>query len=445
LKPPILIIDDDISVLTTLSAYLRVDYEVYTASDGNEGLSVFQEALPVAVILDMRMPGMRGLEVLKKIKSIEPNTYIIILTAYGTIEDAVEAIKVGADQFLTKPVDAKALDVILKKAVKTEKIQKKYMLLLEKTINQEDKYILDAQTHKALEIMAKNPDTTVLILGPTGSGKGLLAKHIHEKSSRRDQSFLEINCAGLSENLLESELFGHERGAFTDAKTVKKGLMEVADGGTLFLDEIGEMPLSIQAKVLTALETKIFRRVGGTKNIEVDVRIIAATSANILEKMREGKFREDLYYRLNILPITVPPLVNRKTDILNLTTLFLNEFAGKMNKTIKGLTKDAISLLVNYAWPGNIRELKNVIERATILCEENYITVSHLPAELRKRTYTSDPTETMKLAPIEEVVKQHITAVLAHTKGNKAAAARILKMDYKTLMRKIKKYRIPTK
>jgi len=445
LKPPILIIDDDISVLTTLSAYLRVDYEVYTASDGNEGLSVFQEALPVAVILDMRMPGMRGLEVLEKIKSIEPNTYIIILTAYGTIEDAVEAIKVGADQFLTKPVDAKALDVILKKAVKTEKIQKKYMLLLEKTINQEDKYILDAQTHKALEIMAKNPDTTVLILGPTGSGKGLLAKHIHEKSSRRDQSFLEINCAGLSENLLESELFGHERGAFTDAKTMKKGLMEVADGGTLFLDEIGEMPLSIQAKVLTALETKIFRRVGGTKNIEVDVRIIAATSANILEKMREGKFREDLYYRLNILPITVPPLVNRKTDILNLTTLFLNEFAGKMNKTIKGLTKDAISLLVNYAWPGNIRELKNVIERATILCEENYITVSHLPAELRKRTYTSDPTETMKLAPIEEVVKQHITAVLAHTKGNKAAAARILKMDYKTLMRKIKKYRIPTK
>jgi len=406
MKPPILIIDDDSSILEALHEYFKADYEVYTASGGREGVSAFNKTLPAAVILDLRMPDMGGMEVLEEIKSADPNVPVIMLTAY------------------------------------TARLHKNYQYMLGSFNHLREKLILHPHTWNAVNLMSQNPDITVLVTGPTGAGKRVVAELIHRESSRKDAPFVDINCAGLSEGLLESELFGHERGAFTDAKTKKKGLMEIAHGGTLFLDEIGEMPLSVQAKILNAIENKSFRRIGGTENLKVDTRIIAATNADLVSQMKKGRFREDLYYRLNVIPVKLPPLKERKEDIPELTALFLKEFSAKTNKPVQGFTDDAISLLMDYSWPGNIRELKNIIERAVMLCESNRISIHHLPRELRKNIYNSAPHYETSLMTLEEAQKRQIALTLEYTKNNKSEAARILGIHVSTLARKIKAYNL---
>jgi len=442
MKPPILIIDDDSSILEALHEYFKADYEVYTASGGREGVSAFNKTLPAAVILDLRMPDMGGMEVLEEIKSADPNVPVIMLTAYGEIEDAVKAIQYGSEHFLTKPVDLQTLNSMLEKSINTARLHKNYQYMLGSFNHLREKLILHPHTWNAVNLMSQNPDITVLVTGPTGAGKRVVAELIHRESSRKDAPFVDINCAGLSEGLLESELFGHERGAFTDAKTKKKGLMEIAHGGTLFLDEIGEMPLSVQAKILNAIENKSFRRIGGTENLKVDTRIIAATNADLVSQMKKGRFREDLYYRLNVIPVKLPPLKERKEDIPELTALFLKEFSAKTNKPVQGFTDDAISLLMDYSWPGNIRELKNIIERAVMLCESNRISIHHLPRELRKNIYNSAPHYETSLMTLEEAQKRQIALTLEYTKNNKSEAARILGIHVSTLARKIKAYNL---
>jgi len=442
MKPPILIIDDDSSILEALHEYFKADYEVYTASGGREGVSAFNKTLPAAVILDLRMPDMGGMEVLEEIKSADPNVPVIMLTAYGEIEDAVKAIQYGSEHFLTKPVDLQTLNSMLEKSIDTARLHKNYQYMLGSFNHLREKLILHPHTWNAVNLMSQNPDITVLVTGPTGAGKRVVAELIHRESSRKDAPFVDINCAGLSEGLLESELFGHERGAFTDAKTKKKGLMEIAHGGTLFLDEIGEMPLSVQAKILNAIENKSFRRIGGTENLKVDTRIIAATNADLVSQMKKGRFREDLYYRLNVIPVKLPPLKERKEDIPELTALFLKEFSAKTNKPVQGFTDDAISLLMDYSWPGNIRELKNIIERAVMLCESNRISIHHLPRELRKNIYNSAPHYENSLMTLEEAQKRQIALTLEYTKNNKSEAARILGIHVSTLARKIKAYNL---
>lgn len=442
MNPSILLIDDDRSILMALNEYFKETYDVHLASGGREGLSKFQASLPLAVVLDLRMPDMEGMEVLEKIKESDPNIPVIMLTAYGDIETAVKAIKLGADQFLTKPVDLHALDSIIEKAVNNMKLHNNYQVMKDKLDNLNENLFLDPQTLKAVNLMAANPNTTILITGPTGTGKGVIAELIHRQSARAGALFVDINCAGLSEALLESELFGHERGAFTDAKSTKKGLMEVADGGTLFLDEIGEMPMPTQAKILKAIETKTFRRIGGTQTLSVDTRITAATNSQLLEKIKNGDFREDLYYRLHVIPIKLPPLKERREDIPDFASFFLEEFNVKLNKSIPGFTDEAISLLVGYFWPGNIRELKNVIERAVMLCESDRIGAFHLPKELRRNISGSGNINKPQLLTIEESEKRQIIDTLNHTKNNKAKAARILGIHVSTLARKIKGYGI---
>ncbi len=442
MKSPILIIDDDSSILEALHEYFKTDYEVYTASGGREGVSAFNKTLPAAVILDLRMPDMGGMEVLEEIKSADSNVPVIMLTAYGEIEDAVKAIQYGSEHFLTKPVDLQTLNSMLEKSINTARLHKNYQYMLKSFNHLREKLILHPHTWNAVNLMSQNPDITVLITGPTGAGKRVVAELIHRESSRKDAPFVDINCAGLSEGLLESELFGHERGAFTDAKTKKKGLMEIAHGGTLFLDEIGEMPLSVQAKILNAIENKSFRQIGGTENLKVDTRIIAATNADLVSRIKKGRFREDLYYRLNVIPVKLPPLKERKEDIPELIALFLKEFAAKTNKPVQDFTDDAISLLMDYSWPGNIRELKNIIERAVMLCESNRISIYHLPRELRKNIYNSAPHYETSLMTLEEAEKRQIALTLEYTKNNKSEAARILGIHVSTLARKIKAYNL---
>jgi len=288
--------------------------------------------------------------------------------------------------------------------------------------------------------MASNADTTALITGPTGAGKGEVAEFIHSMSKRADSSFLDLNCAGLSASLLEPELFGHEQGAFTDARQMKKGLMEVSDGGTLFFDEIAEMPLSVQAKVLKVIETKTFRRMGGTVNLSSDVRIIAATNSDLMKKVEEGSFRRDLYYRLNILPIELKPLSERKSEIQELAMMFLGEFSSKTNKDIAGFSQDAMDLLMSSQWPGNIRELRNVIERAVILCRDKKITAKYLPQELKYQEPASSSFAESRAMTLKDLEKMHILRTLEMTNNNKAQAARILDIDVTTLNRKLKRY-----
>ena len=443
MKPTLLIIDDDTPLLKVLQEYFKEDYEVHTASEGPTGIALYEKILPMAVILDLRMPVIGGMDVLEAIRALDPNIPIIILTAYGEIEEAVKAIQAGARQFLVKPVDLHSLSALIKQNIEKTRIHREYLYLKEKSDESTDKIILPPAIWKKIHLLSMNPDTTVLITGPTGSGKSMVAKIIHNGSVRKSYSFIDINCAGLSMDLLESELFGHERGAFTDAKSRKTGLMETAHRGTLFLDEIGEMPLSVQSKILSAIESRTFRRIGGTVSIKTDARIIAATNADLFWKMENGQFREDLYYRLNVIPLHLSPLKERKEDIPKLVGLFLGHFADNMNKAIKGFTDEAISMLVNYPWPGNIRELKNIVERAVMVCEQEKITVHHLSRELRKGQVASSADNPPPiLLSLEEAEKRQICLTLRHTKYNKAMTARILRVHVSTLSRKIRKYKI---
>jgi DNA-binding NtrC family response regulator len=434
----ILIAEDEEITLKHLVNTLKTEgYEVVGVSNGREAVEALQRERFDLVITDIKMPEMSGMEVLERAKEIDPDIEVMIITGFGSIGSAVEAIKKGAYDYITKPFD---LDELL---IKARNIQEKKVLKKEITafkayfaINQQIAIIAKSKSMQdILQTMEniKDSDCNVLLTGETGTGKTLIAKIIHFTSKRQNMPFLSINCATLTEELLASELFGHERGAFTGAVKTKQGLIEIADGGTLFLDEISEMTTNLQAKLLKVIEDKEFYRVGGTRPIRVNVRFIAATNQDVKKAVQEGKFREDLYYRLNVMEIFIPPLRERKEDIEPLSNYLLKKHLAKTNKKIKGFSKEAMDILMNYSFPGNVRELENIIERAIILEKTDMIRPESLPQTLR--IFHIETFEPEKIKPLSEITKEYAERVVEFFGGNRSKAAEALGISRTTLWR----------
>lgn len=455
MKPSILIVDDDEVMRETLSDVLkRGEYEVYSVGSGVETLSVIRKNIIDLILLDMRLPDGDGLELLKKIKEFDTEILVIIMTAYSDIQTAVSAMKSGAYHYINKPFDLEELKLLIEKGLETKSLINEVRRLhrQQKEGNQKSQiYGVTSQiqyVNELIGMISKTNKTSVLIQGESGTGKELAANAIHYNSKRANKALMKINCSAIPDSLLESELFGYEKGAFTDAKTTKKGLFELADGGTVFLDEIGDMKLFLQSKILRVIENQAFMRVGGEREIKVDVRIIAATNKDLETLVREGLFRKDLYYRLKVMVVEMPFLRERGEDILLLSNLFIEEINREYAKNINGLTEDAKKLMVHYPWPGNVRELKNVIERAMILTDQTYITPKQLPFELQqKEGYPSNgmdlnPLEITEIMPLETMEKIHLSNVLKKMGGNKSKASKILGISRATLRAKVKKYHL---
>jgi two-component system, NtrC family, response regulator AtoC len=442
-----LIIDDEPVICQNLKYFFsKLGFSVETATNGESGIQAFQTVQADIVLLDLKLPDMGGLEVLQKIKTAAPGTGVIMITAYGEIEYAVEAMKMKADNFLLKPVDLTVLENVVVKLFETYRNIRE-INYLKHTISQ-IKGVGDLRVIRhpesifaPIELLAANPATTVLILGETGTGKGVVAQLIHDLSSLSTRPFVDINCAGLSVEFLETELFGHERGAFTDAKATKRGLLEIADGGSLFLDEVGELTLPVQAKLLKVIEEKSFRRLGGTINIKVGVRIMAATSMDLAIAVHQNRFRNDLFYRLNVMPIHLPPLRQQQEIVLLLANDFVKAISRSLNKKITGIGVEAETILKAYDWPGNIRELRNVIERAVLLCNENTIRPRHLPENMHRpaSVKAQPPDLDNTLAGME---KKHISTILAACSSNHTLAAKVLGIHRTTLLRKMKQFKL---
>ncbi len=439
----ILTIDDEENIRNGLADNFELEgYNVEKAANGKEGLSKIEKGGIDLVITDLRMDGIPGEEVVRRVTTEHPGIPIIVLTGHGSIEDATAAIKAGAYDFLTKPLDLDHLNHIVKNALKGREQQKIITELQEKIKNggasASDMIGKSAELNKVKALISKAAPSraNVLITGESGVGKELVAKSIHEQSPRKDKPFVIVHCAALSETLLESELFGYEKGAFTGADTQHKGRFEVADGGTIFLDEIGEINQATQIKLLRVIQEKSFQRVGGNQNINVDVRIVAATNRNLEEEVQNGKFREDLFYRLNVVRIAMPPLRDRKDDIPLLLHAFLREFNIENEKNITGFDNRAKSAILKYSWPGNIRELKNCVESAVVMCNGDEIKIEDLPASVREKgeeKVINIPVG-MKLDDAELLIIQEN---LAFCNGNKSKCAELLGIGRKTLHRKL--------
>ncbi|HUX85125.1 MAG TPA: sigma-54 dependent transcriptional regulator [Chitinophagaceae bacterium] len=440
----ILIIDDEEKLRKLLRRILELEgYTLLEASSGKSALQVLgqQEDIEV-VITDVKLPDCSGIELTTRIKAIRPLVEVIVLTAYGSIPGGVEAIKNGAFDYITKGDDNDRLLPLVSKAMEKAGLYRKAYLTRKKvSVDQGFEAILGKSRaiREAVRLAEKvaPTDTTVLLQGETGTGKEVFALSIHSASPRRNRSFVAINCAALSRDILESELFGHLAGAFTGAQKDKKGLFEEADGGTLFLDEIGEMSPGLQAKLLRVLETGSFLKVGGTTPVRVDVRVIAATNKDLLRESEQGVFRPDLYYRLSAFEISLPPLRERGTDILDLASCFIQQYAARLNRPTPTWSESFLALLMSHPWKGNIRELKNIMERVVILSEGDTLTPNLLPREFLDR----DPVEASPF-DLSEVEKRHIAKILVHTGGNKAEAARLMNIGLTTLYRKIAEYRL---
>jgi two-component system, NtrC family, response regulator AtoC len=452
-KAKILVVDDEHLIRWTLEQHLGHEgYEVYTAEDGEKALQMVTDLMPNLVLLDNQLPGIQGIEALGRIKEIDKEIIVIMITAHGLLETAVKAMKLGAYDYISKPFNLDEITLVIKKALETVSLREEVKLLKEQQKTASRSYNIIGKSRAIqgvldmIQKIAQSDASTVLIQGESGTGKELVARAVHANSSRADKAFMAINCAALPENLLESELLGHEKGAFTDAKSQKKGLLELADGGSVFLDEIGDMPYPMQAKLLRILEDKTFKRVGGVKDIQVDVRIISATNQEIKSLMMENKFRKDLYYRLQVVPIYLPPLRERKEDILPLARHFIEIFNLEFRKNVKEISEKAREFLIRYDWPGNVRELKNVIERAMILESEDILLLEHLPVELvggllpaasSAVSAINIPTEGMSLEKVEEeLVKQ----ALAVAGGNQSKAADLLGVQRDAFRRRMKKF-----
>ncbi len=450
-----LIIDDEELTLRTISRGLRQDeFEVFTALSGEEGLKIFREEKPDLILLDIVLPGIDGVEVLRQIKEANPTAIVVMMSAYHLVERAVEAMKLGAFDYLVKPFHLEDLMNILHRAAEVLALRVRVRDSVESEKGRYDFGRIvthNPATIKMLEMarMAAEADrTTILIQGESGTGKGVLAKAIHYASPRTSMPLLELNCAALPDALLESELFGYEPGAFTDARRRKEGLLERASGGTVFLDEIGNMSASVQAKILRVLEEGTFMRLGGTSTIKVNIRLIAATNEKLKEAVSENRFREDLYYRINVVQLEIPPLRDRREDIVPLALEILLQFNRELRKNFTGYSPAAANLLADYPWPGNIRELRNVIERTMILNKEGEIDATHLPEEIRDQrpekkiieAFSDDdisPTgdQFLSLRALED---NYIEQVLAATGNNKTQAARILGIHPTSLQRRLK-------
>ena len=453
MKPVILLVDDEDTIRLFLEKTLRDEgYEALTASTGAEAIEITRSELPDLVLLDLKLPDMSGLEVLRQIKEEVPEVCVIMLTAFGDIETAVTAMKKDAFDFVSKPVNLEQLLITIGKGLESRKLTRELFELRRRfKLDLGDDYIPGESQqmkdiYEIVKRVAQSDTTTVLIQGESGTGKEMIATMIHRYSSRRDQPFLEINCASLPEELLESELFGHERGAFTDAKSQKVGLLELANKGTLFLDEIGEMSLTIQVKLLRVLERMTFRRVGGTKDIKVSVRIISATNSDLEGGVKKKAFREDLYYRLKVVPIFIPPLRERKEDIYLLIRHLLNHFNKQFNKSFLEIDDAAYDIILNYPWPGNIRELKNMVERVVLLEDDTVLRAQHIPASIRQglpsekelsgvrrlemalsRPFPEDGMDFEDL--LNGVEREIIEKAMREADGNQSAAARLLRLN----------------
>jgi two-component system response regulator AtoC len=459
----ILIIDDQKLIRNSLKVALEKEqYVVHVAETGVKGIDIVHKINIDLVLLDIRLPDTNGIDVLKRIKEIDSDIIVIMMTGYGTVENAVLAMKLGAIDYINKPFKTKTISTIIKLALEAQKLKKEVLEFRDKnrTIYGADKIIGKSRAiRKTLEMVKKISridSSTVLIEGESGTGKELVAKAIHYNSSRCIGSFVEINCSAIPYALLESELFGYEQGAFTDAKKTKKGLLEIASGGTLFLDEIGDMNPGIQSKILNVLQERKFRRLGGDKLIETDVRIIAATNHNLREEVKKKQFREDLFYRLNVISIYLPPLRDRKEDIVPLSKYFIREFNKQFNKMVHGISRDAIDLLEQYFWPGNVRELRNTIERIMIIEDPEIILPGHLPTEVtgKENNLSMDkqfdqkqafemPDKGMDLKSFTNSVQiKIIKKALQITNGSKSKAANLLNMDRFSLRYLMKKLRI---
>jgi two-component system response regulator AtoC len=455
MKPSILIVDDDGVMQETLSGVLRKrGYEIFSVGSGNEALSMIKKNVIDLILLDMRLPDIDGLEVLKKIKEFDTEILVIMMTAFSDVQTAVLAMKSGAYDYINKPFELDELKLLIEKGLETKSlINEVRRLHRQQKENYQNSHIygVSPQIHYVKELIgmiSKTHKTSVLIQGESGTGKELAANAIHYNSHRSDKPLMKINCSAIPDSLLESELFGHEKGAFTDAKNTKKGLFELADGGTVFLDEIGDMNPFLQSKILRVLESQTFMRVGGEREIKVEIRIIAATNKNLEAMVKEGFFRKDLYYRLKVMVVEMPPLRDRLEDILLLSNLFIEENNKEYNKTIRGFSDEAKKLMVQYSWPGNVRELRNVIERAMILTDQEVITPKHLPFELKQTEKIPEDTEheISEITPdmsLEDMEKVHLSKVLKRLEWNKSKASKTLGISRATLRAKIKKYNLP--
>ncbi|HEY6839190.1 MAG TPA: sigma-54 dependent transcriptional regulator [Geobacteraceae bacterium] len=450
-KIRIMVVDDEHLIRWSLEQNLKKQgYDVLTAGNGEEALRLVREEQPDLVLLDIQLPGITGLEVLERVKEIDEEIIVIMVTAHGGLETAVNAMRLGAYDYINKPFNLDEMAIVIKKALETSDLRREVARLRSEHKKSGPPEIIGVNKHmknvlSMMEKVAKSEATTVLIQGESGTGKELVAKWIHYASSRAEKPFVAINCAAVPATLLESELFGHEKGAFTDAKATKKGLFELADGGTVFLDEIGDMELGMQAKLLRFLEDRTFRRIGGSKVISVDVRIISATNKDLLKAIEEKAFRNDLYYRLQVIPIFLPPLRERKDDILLMVNYFINVFNKEFNKNVTGISGMAEKMLLEYHWPGNIRELKNVVERAIILGNEDTLLLEHLPLEIvAKSSAACSPQTTFKLPPegvdIEEVEKELIRQALETSDWNQSKAAKKLFLGIDAFRYRMKKF-----
>jgi len=455
MKPSILIVDDDEVMQETLSDVLRKrGYEIFTVGSGNGALPMIEKNVIDLILLDMRLPDIDGLEVLKKIKEFDTEILVIMMTAYSDVQTAVSAMKSGAYDYINKPFELEELKLLIEKGLEMKSlINEVRRLHRQQKENYQNSHIygVSPQIHYVKELIgmiSKTHKTSVLIQGESGTGKELAANAIHYNSHRSDKPLMKINCSAIPDSLLESELFGYEKGAFTDAKNTKKGLFELADSGTVFLDEIGDMNPFLQSKILRVLENQTFMRVGGEREIKVDIRIVAATNKDLETMVREGFFRKDLYYRLKVMVVEMPPLRDRLEDILLLSNLFIEENNKEFNKDIKGFSDEAKKLMVQYSWPGNVRELKNVIERAMILTDQEVITPKHLPFELKQTEKfihgnteheISEKTDDMSLEGMEKI---HLSKVLKRLEWNKSKASKNLGISRATLRAKIKKYNL---
>ncbi len=448
----VLVIDDERSILQSLKGILSDEgYQVSLAENGKVGMEILEHEVPDLVLLDIAMPGMDGIGVLSKIKAIFPFVPVIIMTGHGSIDMAVKAIKMGSYDFLEKPLEMDKLLLTVKNAIDFGNLQRENLLLKQK-IEKQHAFIGNSPVIQILRRQIEQvapTDAWILIYGENGSGKEVVAHEIHRLSQRRKRPFVEVNCAAIPEELIESELFGHEKGAFTGATSSKRGKFDMANEGTLFLDEIGDMSLKTQAKILRILEEQRFERVGGNKTIQVNVRVIAATNKNLEEEMKRGTFREDLYFRLNVIPFTVPPLRERGKDILLLAEYFLKEFTENRGKKQKILNDEAKTALMHYPWPGNVRELKNTMERLSIMVPSDVITLQDLPPEMLSRRVEApaDVDEAFFASgTIKEAVSQfersYIIEKLRENEGNISRTAEKIGIARRNLTHKIKSYNI---
>ncbi len=442
-KKVVLVVEDDPTVGESIRLLLKKrGYSILLASNGKEALSLFRQEAVDLVITDLIMPKMDGIELLEEVKHLRPETEVIVISAQGTIEKAVQAMKLGAFDFIEKPINPRVISLVVERA-----LEKQTLILQNRDLRSklEDKFHLkniigrSEKMVKVFELIQHIApyDSSVLILGESGTGKELIANAIHYHSPRASMPFIKVSCASLSEGIIESELFGHEKGSFTGAVASRKGRFEMAHQGTLFLDEVEDIPLSTQIKLLRVLQEGEFERVGGNKTLRVDIRLIAASNRDLQEEVKNGRFREDLYYRLNVVNLKLPPLRERKEDIPFLVNFFIDKFNQRYNMKTKGISQRAMNLLVGYEWSGNVRELENTIESLLVVNSPEVIDLPHLPQEVREYQEKPEVISFKIGTPLEEVEKELMTQTLKATKGNKRRAAELLGINVRTIHRKM--------